>query len=547
MRKKKISIKSELLLAYCVLALLPMLLITFYTYFSTRSILASQMKEQLGRNLEQDVRSINEKTQKLYSVSNTLYTDDMLYNYLTADYSEKGFEDLYYYVRTQFSRIGILYPEISRLSVYSSNATLPQDLLYFYYLPEEELDKWRRYAGEKGSEFQAVVLEEGKISFIRRMNLYESGDIKLFLRMDIDSSDLDGIIQSTQSSVSWLQDAKGNVIAGERKENALTGAQTRETGGWLSTGMETENCGRLISSENISVLEKQAGASASRVFMVFLIASAGAFTAIYMFSSYFRNSVKRIIEGAREIGSGNLIYRIPAGRPDELGDVAEEINQLGEKLNILIDDSYKKEIARKESELNLLQEQINPHFLYNALSSLASLARKSGDTATRNAILCLADFYRISLNKGKKLLTVREEIKLLDSYLAVQRLRFGDIIRIEYEIQEDLLDKEIIKLILQPIVENAIHHGRYNDQEEFHITVRLFSEQEKMVFLISDDGKGMDAEQLMQLQGSMEKSQSGMGLRNVNARIRLQYGAQYGVSLESQPYLGTIVRLELPL
>lgn len=542
MRKNRISIRTELLLAYCILALLPMLLITFYTYFSTRDILTRQMKEQLTQKLEQNVRTINEKTQKLYSVSNTLYTDDVLYNYVTADYRERGFEDLYYYVRNLFSRIRILYPEITQLSIYSTNDTLPQDLMYFYYLTEEELEAWRGYAGEKGSAFQAVKLEEGKLSFIRSMNLYERGKLELFLRMDIASSALEDILQYTDGSVGSLEDAYGNIL-----RPFTASSEPQEERDWLSISMETEHCGTLTNSVNISALQREAEYSASRVFMVFLIASVVAVTAIYLFSSYFRYSVKRVIEGAREIGSGNLTFRINARKPDELGEVAEEINQLGEKLNTLIEDSYKKEIDRKESELNLLQEQINPHFLYNALSSISSLARKSRDTDTCNAILSLAEFYRISLNKGKKILKVREEIKLLNSYLAVQKLRFGDIIKVEYDLQEDLLDQEMIKLVLQPIVENAIHHGRYNDQEEFHIRIQLFSCQDRMIFTISDDGMGIAADKLMLLQSSMEKSQNGMGLRNVNSRIKLQYGTQYGVSLESQPYLGTIIRVELPV
>lgn len=135
----------------------------------------------------------------------------------------------------------------------------------------------------------------------------------------------------------------------------------------------------------------------------------------------------------------------------------------------------------------------------------------------------------------------------MESYLAVQRFRFGDMIQVEYGLEEELLDKEIIKLILQPVVENAIHHGRYDDNEVFHIDIRLFSQGDRMVFTVSDDGRGIEMEALQALQESMEQAQNGMGLRNVNARIRLQYGGQYGVRLESQPYLGTVVRLELPL
>jgi len=542
-RRRKTSIKQKLLWAYGVLALLPMLLITFYTYFRTRDILLDQLKEQLSIKLEQNVQMIDDKIGSLYYVSNSFFIDSLLYNYLTIDYSERGYEDLYYYVWTQLSRVRSLYPEIEQLSIYSTNETLPQDFLYCYLLDEEELEIWNHYADDNGNDFQAVVLEPGFLSFIRKLNLYESGRYELFLRIDIKSSEIGDILQGTGNGASILRDRQGNILAAGGNENILS----ERDSDWLSLSKETKFCGMLTNLEDIEILHRQAEYSASRVFMVFLAALVVAFAVIYVFSSYFHKTVQSIIVGAREIGGGNLTHKISITATDELGDVAEEINQLGEKLNTLIEDSYKKEIARIDSDLNLLQEQINPHFLYNALSSISSLARRNSDGDTCRAILCLSDFYRISLNKGKRILTVREEIKMLESYLAVQRFRFGDRIHVDYELEEELLDKEIIKLILQPVVENAIHHGRYSDQEEFHISIRLFSQGGRMVFTVSDDGRGMEMETLLALQESMEQAQNGMGLRNVNARIRLQYGGQYGVSLESQPDLGTIVRLELPL
>ena len=564
-RGKKIGIKRKLLWAYGILAVLPMLLITVYTYYRTRNILVEQLNGQLAAKLEQDVQMIDKKIDRLYYVSNSFFIDNLLYNYLTMDYSEHGYEDLYYYVWTQLSRVRSLYPEIERLSIYSTNDTLPQDFLYLYLLDGEALEEWNRYADGNGNDFQAVVLEEGYLSFIRRLNLYESGSYEMFLRLDIKESGLSDILQDTGNGASILRDRQGTVLAAVGNESVLQellqgehqpglrqgGLQPGEPAeshpDCLSLSGETKYCGVLTHLEDIGVLQKQAGYSASRVFMVFLAALLLAFGAIYVFSSYFQRNVQSIIDGAREIGAGKLTHKIPVVSRDELGEVAWEVNQLGEKLNTLIEDSYKKEIARIDADLNLLQEQINPHFLYNALSSISSLAKKESDGDTCRAILCLSDFYRISLNKGKKILTVREEISLLESYLAVQRFRFGDMIQVEYDLEEELLDKEIIKLILQPVVENAIHHGRYDDNEIFHIDIRLFSQGNRMVFTVSDDGRGIEMEALQALQESMEQAQNGMGLRNVNARIRLQYGGQYGVRLESQPYLGTVVRLELPL
>ena len=384
-RGKKIGIKRKLLWAYGILAVLPMLLITVYTYYRTRNILVEQLNGQLAAKLEQDVQMIDKKIDRLYYVSNSFFIDNLLYNYLTMDYSEHGYEDLYYYVWTQLSRVRSLYPEIERLSIYSTNDTLPQDFLYLYLLDGEALEEWNRYADGNGNDFQAVVLEEGYLSFIRRLNLYESGSYEMFLRLDIKESGLSDILQDTGNGASILRDRQGTVLAAVGNEGVLQellqgehqpgllqgGLQPGEAAeshpDCLSLSGETKYCGVLTHLEDIGVLQKQAGYSASRVFMVFLAALLLAFGAIYVFSSYFQRNVQSIIDGAREIGAGKLTHKIPVVSRDELGEVAWEINQLGEKLNTLIEDSYKKEIARIDADLNLLQEQINPHFLYNAL------------------------------------------------------------------------------------------------------------------------------------------------------------------------------------
>ena len=231
--------------------------------------------------------------------------------------------------------------------------------------------------------------------------------------------------------------------------------------------------------------------------------------------------------------------------------IAEAINTLGERIQTTIEESYEKELKRQISERNQLQEQINPHFLYNALSSISSMALNNNDPETSQAIVYLADFYRISLNQGKQELTIREELRLLESYMKIQQVRFGDGIELEYDLDESLLEHKVMKLTLQPIVENSIHHGRRDDSDSFHILIRLYRTEEqsalqKTVLEVIDDGIGIPPEKMLELQDSMDQSVGGYGLKNVNLRIKLQYGQEYGISMESEEGFGTKVRIELP-
>ena len=159
------------------------------------------------------------------------------------------------------------------------------------------------------------------------------------------------------------------------------------------------------------------------------------------------------------------------------------------------------------------------------------------------AVKNLSSFYRISLNKGKQVLSIQEEVELLQSYLKIQQMRFRDSVQVEYEIAREVLTYRTIKLLL---VENAIHHAR-KEEEVLHIAVRIQKEERDVVFQVTDDGCGIEAEKLIKLRSSLRRSEEGYGLRNVANRVRLAYGENYGVRIESQEGYGTTVSVRIPV
>ena len=441
-------------------------------------------------------------------------------------------------------------PDITKISVYTSNRTLPQDEYYFYLLDPEKLPDWYQTTGN-GGVMHMQNTGNGTISFTRKLNFYESGQYQIFVYMEITEDYLNQMLGlGDEEIIMVLLDDAGEIQASNDQELIGKNMASINLEKQLFMKNNTAYCGQLQLFTDSRRYDKEAGLAASRIFLVFFVSAVLALAAIYLYSRSFRNKVDKVRQGARSIGEGKLDYRIflpENGRSrDELDEIADSVNQMGEQIHTLIEESYKKEMDRKISELNLLQEQINPHFLYNALSSISVLAMGNGDKAASRAILYLSDFYRITLSKGKQDITIREELNLLESYLKIQRMRFDDSIEVEYELDESLLDVHVVKLTLQPIVENAIHHGRDDDSEVFHILIRLFEEQGKTVFEVIDDGCGMDPEKLMELQNSMNHSEGGYGLRNVNIRIKLQYGPQYGVYIESERGFGTKIRIEFP-
>lgn len=544
---ERCSVQTKLILSYTALALVPMLVIAVYTYFNTRDILLDSLYEELSAQLERTGKNLDEKLGDYYAVSNILYMDNTLQSYLTVDYSEKGFEDLYDYVDSLFSSILTFYPEISRISVYSSNETLPEDDFYFYYLNEKELPGWYEDASRAGGILHMEAEDGGIIGFTRQLNLYELGKYELFVKLWVPQEALNQMLDIGDDQVTLALLGRDGLVEASN-QTALIGTclDTESMDNQIVMQGEVDYGGTLVMYTDSRRFNASAEKAAKRILSVFLASMGMAMAAIYFYSRGFRINVEKVLKGARAIGAGQLDYQISEPGEDELGQIAQSVNQMGSYINTLIEDSYKKELARKNSELNLLQEQINPHFLYNALSSISSLAMCNRDRETSQAIVYLSEFYRISLNKGKQELTVREELKLLQSYLKIQKMRFGDFIAVEYELDETLLERRVVKLTLQPIVENAIHHGRTDDSDVFHILIRLFEEKGRTVFEVIDDGCGIEPEKLLLLQNSMNQSEGGYGLKNVNVRIKLQYGAEYGIYIESEPGFGTKVRIELP-
>lgn len=547
---KSAGVQYKLIFYYALFALLPMFLIAVFTYGNTKKIQLERLYEELSYQMEHTIKNLDEKANNYYAASNMFYMDNTLQSYLTADYSQRGYEDLYSYVDDLFSNVKIFNPDITKISVYTSNRTLPQDEYYFYLLDPENLPDWCQTTGN-GGVMHMQNTGNGTISFTRKLNFYESGQYQIFVYMEITEDYLNQMLGLGDEEITMvlLNDA-GEIQASNHPELIGKNMASINLEKQIFMKNNTAYCGQLQMFTDSRRYDKEAGLAASRNFLVFFVSSVLALAAIYLYSRSFRNKVDKVRQGAKSIGEGKLDYRIflsenGRGR-DELDEIADSVNQMGEQIHTLIEESYKKELDRKISELNLLQEQINPHFLYNALSSISVLAMGNGDKVASRAILYLSDFYRITLSKGKQDIPIREELNLLESYLKIQRMRFDDSIEVEYELDESLLDVHVVKLTLQPIVENAIHHGRDDDSEVFHILIRLFEEQGKTVFEVIDDGCGMDPEKLMQLQNSMNHSEGGYGLRNVNIRIKLQYGSQYGVYIESERGFGTKIRIEFP-
>ena len=276
---------------------------------------------------------------------------------------------------------------------------------------------------------------------------------------------------------------------------------------------------------------------ASIVFLMILISA-------FLISQKLMQSIMvpigRLCEVTRKAAGGDFTVRAEADNSAELAVLNSSFNSMVEKIGNLVEDIRVEQLNLRATELKLLQAQINPHFLYNTLDTIIWLAEAGRKDEVVMMVTTLSDFFRTTLSKGRDYISVKEEEAHIRSYLQIQQFRYRDILEYAIEIPEELYEYQILKLTLQPLVENALYHGIKNKRGLGHIRVTGEKKEEKLVFRVWDDGRGMEPErlekvrQLMEGRAEVDRSDpSGFGLFNVAQRLKLNYGAEYGISVES--------------
>ena len=202
-------------------------------------------------------------------------------------------------------------------------------------------------------------------------------------------------------------------------------------------------------------------------------------------------------------------------------------------------------------ELQLLQEQINPHFLYNTLDTIMWLAIDHQDDKVVEMVAALSGFFRTSLSHGEDKITIREELEHVENYLKIQQLRYGDIMEYSIDVPDEIKKNDIVKITLQPLVENALYHGLKKQREKGMIKISSVDDENNIFLIVEDNGVGMQPEQVVQINKEMYEDiwvnrTTGFGIANVNRRIKLYYGEEYGLILESEPDIGTKVIVVVP-
>ena len=265
-------------------------------------------------------------------------------------------------------------------------------------------------------------------------------------------------------------------------------------------------------------------------------------------SSRIANPVRRLENSVKELEAGRENVAIAIGGSNEIRHLGESIRDMVARLHELMQDIIREQESKRKSELDALQGQINPHFLYNTLDSVVWMIENEQIEGATRMITSFANFFRISLSQGRRIIRVEEELSHAQNYMTIQHMRFKDKFDFQTEIQPETLSLKTIKLIVQPILENAIYHGMEYMDGDGLILLKSYLQDGDLWIDVVDNGPGMTPDVVEGLMTRQHKSRgkgSGIGLRNVDERIKLYFGADYGLIILSEPDEGTTVRIHL--
>ena len=571
------SIRTTIFIYFTVTALAAGLLITFSLYQRLSGQVTAMVQDENQRLIGQVARSVESYLRTIMKLSDSLYYGAVK----NADLSSESVG----------SELTLLYDNnkdnVDNIALFSEDGMLVEAVPAARLKPNLDVtgEPWFRDALEK-TENQHFSLPHVQYIFDNNENQYRwvislSRAVELtsgtstaqgILLVDISYSSLEqlfdgvtagkgGYVYLISSDGELLYHPKMQLIdSGRMQENNVAAAAYKDGNhmeefdgssrfvtiksigytGWKVVGVTPEN---VVTLNTIK----------TRLFIVFIIALILFILALInsYISSRITNPIKELEKSVGILEEGNLDVPVYAGGSYEIQHLGKSIGDMAAQIRLLMKDIVTEHEAKRKQEFDTLQSQINPHFLYNTLDIIVWMIENEQKAEAVKAVTALARFFRISLSKGKSIITVRDELEHVRNYLMIQHMRFKNKFTYEIQAEDGVLELASLKLMLQPTVENAIYHGMEFMDGDGEILLKVWKEEGDLYFSVIDNGLGMTEEQVGNLfTGASHvdsKRGSGIGVKNVNERIKLYFGEKYGLSIESEPDEGTTVKIHLPV
>ena len=527
---KNLNLIQKFLLTYCILILVPLTTLFGYTYTKMSQIIESNILESTKQAFDQSIDFLTYKIYRIFDISNSLAIDENITDILRNDPNS-------YLLSNQIGDLAYLRlflsayendSDVSNISLYVNNDFIySNDNNHIFSMDSLNNSKAINIINSTNSRFVW-----GPSNYFNNYN--ESSDyLSLFktvkspdnfsedigyLKLNFNKTLIEDIINKINSlpnTISYVINSEGIIIcSSENTDNIefitdLDKIQNySNTNNFITTSHNLEKFYIKSSSINktdwhlVTILPEAsviAEINSQRIYLSLILIVCGGTSIALAF--YFVNSINKrlskVISGMHSVQSGNLEHYIENDSNDELGELIDSYNYMVGKMSILIEDQYKLGKSVKNAELKALQSQINPHFLYNTLDMINWMSYKKMNKEISVAVNTLAKFYKLSLNKGKDLVSIKDELQHSNLYVNIQNMRYNDRISLRINVDEEVSTYLIPKITLQPILENAINHGILGKGEgNGIISILGYSSNSDIVLIIADDGIGIKEDKL---------------------------------------------------
>lgn len=577
------SIFVQLLVFSLLASLVPTLLISIFLFYKLDRTAQAEVQDYHDQITSQYMKNIEEKLQQYRKsleviANNTVIlstlTDETLNPYDKGELVSKEVNNSLLLEKQSEVRNCMIYSSVQDCKIYGRRASMMQQASReVWYLQERAMkDDCFSYFALKDSEPILSLVKDIEELDTEHLSRSQLGIIKLdvamkrlFVPAATDSEEnatYDVIVYKNEG-----EDAK--ILYQTLKENGSeilkkywSDTAKEETGanseGLIDTytvaGQTLEDYGLnlLFLFDNQDSLEKRAEIIETilPLLLLLMIAVTGV---IYWYSEDFSSRVELLVKKFRRAETGDLSVSEKISGTDEIAVLDQQFNRMLGKLDQLIKTSYVQKLENKEAQLKNLQLQINPHFLYNTLETISSIAAVKQVFVVCDICGKLGEIFRYSLGKDYgELVPLEQEMTHIKNYMFIQKIRYGDRLQVFYNIDVDAAHVYIPRFILQPIVENAISHGLSNLTSVGTLEVSAFEKKDRLYIEIEDDGEGMVREKVAEITRFINTAKpvggkKNIGIRNVNQRIKLAYGEAYGITIRSAPYQGSRFTIQLPI
>ena len=554
-----IKLRYKLAIFYSLFCFLPVMLLFWLSFLQMRSIIDDKGKMNLQSYLQQSVSSMDRTLDGYNSLSDYIAFDRTLAEVFSMEYGTpyEQYEQLTQKVDPILRTASYFHGGMQQITIYTDNGMVKHDTTVAPVSEIEKTDWYQKTLEHPGLNWFANYQEKTLFS-ARKLAFSGAREGVNILYMDVDYQKLFTPYAETLISECglYITDQDGKLVfeessfSGKNQNYDLTYSEFLEQRDRGSTDYiilceQSNTTGWTVwlyqpvglAGEAMRPIGVMAG-------VTILICIFAAVLAYFITSGMVSSRIERLTHFMQEMQEGSMDMQMESDDRDEIGMLYRGFGSMMKRIRTLINEVYLSKITQKEAELKALQAQINPHFLYNTLSLINWKALAAGEEDISRMTLALSTFYRTALNRGRNVLQVETELSNTRAYLEIQSMLHDGDFDYEIEAQTEILQCESLNLILQPLVENAIHHGIEEKTDgRGKITVRGWKEDNCVWFMVEDNGVGMEQEVADKI---LTMESKGYGVRNVNERIRLCYGEKYAMKVESVVGKGTKMTIHFP-